>query len=156
MVLWRQVFLLLVLMFLGACASSTDNENPATTTPLPTPTVGLNQWLQLEEQYTRLQASQEALETLWRTLQSGGNVSCAYTLEIIVSPDGFDTNDVVEALFFQASTQLIEANELWDIECASPRTQVSSDVIDRGLNAALVAKTHLDSAAELLNFSTTQ
>ena len=145
------IFLLIPLI--AGCSSDADNPSPDTTddTPAPTATIGLNDRLELEQELESMQAAQQQIETIWRDLQAGEQVSCATELLRRSGPARFQQQgDSVYTILYQAALEIETSVQIWEQECSNPRPMPPADIINRGLTSALAAKTQLQDATQAL------
>ncbi|MGQ9848955.1 MAG: hypothetical protein ACUVSU_02785 [Aggregatilineaceae bacterium] len=135
-------------------ASPTANplEQPAINN-LPFPTLSPT-LLDLQHDYEALTAAHQVLSTIWEGLARGESARCG-TPPTVPDPAGISAAgdspySELAAALRQAAIELTRSRELWQAECAAPRRQPPSAVINRGLLATRAAGDALRQASTLL------
>lgn len=141
----RRWWLLMMALLIVGCGDATESTpRPSVPTVSPTtvtvaPTLTTQQRFEYETQYEALRQSQQIIETIWRDLQTGREVSCAADIPQAIKPANITGSDAIGQALFKAASDVNEAIVLWRAECENPRAVPPAPVIDEGLGSALAA-----------------
>lgn len=150
----QRLFPLFLVMVLAACSSTQDKDTSAPSAtaqpPTATPALSLEARLQAEEDFEQLRQLHSQMQTVWEALQRGETAQCGEGYRSL-SPESLPDGDPLNTRLRLAAAQLLEAVQLWQAECANPRQNVPSDIIDRGVLAVRGAGDALREVELLLN-----
>jgi hypothetical protein len=146
----RWFMLSLLVAGLAACGSSDDSKND---TP-PTATGASALLSDLQQQYTALRETQQAIGQVWEALATGQQAQCGEYPEVLnpatISAGSDESLQPLADLLHRAAVSLNQAVDLWKAECLKPRANPTPEIIDQGRLAARAAGDALNDAEDQL------
>jgi hypothetical protein len=146
----RWLMLSLLVAGLAACGSTDDSKKDTPPTSAGVPALLSD----LQQQYTALRETQQAIGQIWEALATGQAAQCGEYPEVLnpatISAGSDKSLQPLADLLHRAAVSLNQAVDLWKAECLKPRANPTPEIIDQGRLAARAAGDALNDAEDQL------